>query len=147
MTQPAKIQLDQYLPHPPAEVWRVLTTPELHARWWAPGDVRPIVGHRFTLDMGKWGQQRCEVIAVEPQRLLSYRFGTASIDTTLSFRLTPEGQGTRLAFVQEGFDLDSPLSRQAFEGMKPGWPRVLERIGAVLSQGPASADMAPDCAD
>lgn len=133
MTQPAKIELDQYFPHPPADVWRVLTTPELHARWWAPGDVRALVGHRFTLDMGRWGQQPCEVVAVEPERLFRYRFATTSLDTTLTFRLTPEGQGTRLSFVQEGFDLDSPVSRQAFEGMKPGWPGILERIGGLLS--------------
>ena len=134
MTQPAKIELEQYFPHPAAEVWRLLTTPELHARWWAPGDVRAVVGHRFTLDMGKWGQQPCEVVAVEPERLLRYRFATTSLDTTLTFRLTPEGEGTRLTFVQEGFDLDSPLSRQAFEGMKPGWPRLLERLGTLLSE-------------
>lgn len=24
---------------------------ELHAKWWAAGDVRPVVGHEFTLDM------------------------------------------------------------------------------------------------
>jgi len=133
MTQPAKIELEQFFPHPPADVWRVLTTPALHARWWAPGDVRAVVGHHFTLDMGKWGQQPCEVTAVEPERLLKYRFATTTLDTTLTFRLTPEGQGTRLSFVQEGFDLDAPLSRQAFEGMKPGWPRILERIGGLLA--------------
>jgi hypothetical protein len=30
------------------------------------------------------------------------------------------------------FDLESPLSRRAFEGMKPGWPMVLECLAAVL---------------
>ena len=38
-------------------VWRALTEPELLARWWAEGDIKPVVGHRFTLDMGKWGRQ------------------------------------------------------------------------------------------
>ena len=72
MTQPGTIQLTQFIAHPPAKVWQALTDPALHARWWAAGDVRAEVGHRFTLDMGQWGQQPCEVLAVELERLLVY---------------------------------------------------------------------------
>ena len=133
MTQPAVIQLDRLLAHPPAAVWRALTDPELHARWWAAGDVRAVVGHRFELDMGVWGKQPCEVLAVEPERLLRYRFATGSLDTIITWRLVPEGTGTRLTLTQEGFDLDSPLGKRAFEGMKPGWPKLLVRLGEVLA--------------
>ncbi|RKG69430.1 SRPBCC domain-containing protein [Corallococcus sp. CA054B] len=132
MNPPAVIQLDHVYAHPPSAVWKALTDPALHARWWAAGDVRPIVGHRFTLDMGPWGQQPCEVLAVESERLLQYRFATGTLDTTLTWRLVPEGTGTRLTLVHEGFNLDSPMGRRAFEGMKPGWPGVLARLGAAL---------------
>jgi uncharacterized protein YndB with AHSA1/START domain len=61
MIEPGTIHLEQYIDHPPAKVWKALTDPTLIARWWAPGDVRPIVGHRFTLDMGQpFGKQPCE---------------------------------------------------------------------------------------
>lgn len=53
------IHVDQFLPQPPAKVWRMLTEPDRLARWWAAGDIRPEVGHRFTLDMGAWGMQPC----------------------------------------------------------------------------------------
>jgi uncharacterized protein YndB with AHSA1/START domain len=52
MTKPGVIRLSQFINHPPAKVWRALTDPELHARWWAAGDVKAVVGHQFTLDMG-----------------------------------------------------------------------------------------------
>jgi uncharacterized protein YndB with AHSA1/START domain len=133
VSAPAVIQLDHVYPHPPSAVWKALTDPELHARWWAAGDVRPVVGHRFTLDMGKWGIQPCEVLAVEPDRLLRYRFAAGSLDTIITWRLAPEGEGTRLTLTHEGFDLDSPMGRQALEGMKPGWPQVLARLQVVLS--------------
>lgn len=127
------IRLERVYPHPPAAVWRALTEPELHARWWAAGDVRAVVGHRFALDMGKWGQQPCEVLAVEPERLFSYRFATGTLDTTVTWQLVPEGDGaTRLTLTHAGFDLDSPLARAAFEGMGAGWPGVLERLAAAL---------------
>ena len=131
-TERAVIRLEQHYDHPPAAVWRALTDPELHARWWAAGDVKPVVGHRFELDMGQWGKQPCEVVAVEPERLFSYRFATGRLDTIITWRLAPEGTGTRLELTHEGFDLDS-LSRQAFEGMKKGWPAVLERLAGALS--------------
>lgn len=132
MTKPPAIKLDHLYSHAPAAVWKALTDPALHARWWAAGDVRPIVGHRFELDMGPFGKQPCEVLKVEHDRLLQYRFAAGSLDTIITWQLTPEGSGTRLTLTHEGFNLDSPLGRQAFEGMKSGWPGVLTKLAAVL---------------
>jgi uncharacterized protein YndB with AHSA1/START domain len=126
------IELDHYYAYPPAAVWRALTTPELHARWWAAGNVKPVVGHKFELDMGHWGKQACEVLAIEPERLISYVFATGVLDTTITWRLVPEGTGTRLRLRHEGFNLDTPMGRQALEGMRPGWPNVLKKIAEVL---------------
>jgi uncharacterized protein YndB with AHSA1/START domain len=130
--QVAEIRLTRLYAHPPAKVWRALTTPELVARWWAPGDIGAEVGHSFDMDMGRCGKLRCEVLAVEPERLFSYRFAQPTLDTIITWRLEPEGTGTRVTLVHSGFDLDSPLARSAYEGMKPGWPGILERIATTL---------------
>lgn len=132
MNAPAVIHLEHHYTAPPSAVWRALTDPELHARWWAPGDVKAVVGHRFELDMGPWGKQACEVLAVEAERLFSYRFAIGQLDTIITWRLTPEGAGTLLTLTHEGFNLDSPMGKTAFEGMKPGWPKLLERLGRTL---------------
>ncbi|MFF4667344.1 SRPBCC domain-containing protein [Streptomyces sp. NPDC001282] len=95
--------------------------------------MRPVVGHRFTLDMGTWGHQACEVLAVEPERLLRYSFAPGSLDTTITWQLHPEGGGTRLLLEHAGFDLDSPLGKAALEGMGRGWPDVLQRIEPALA--------------
>lgn len=129
------ITCDQYLAHPPAVVWKAITTPELVARWWAAGDIRPVVGHRFTLDMGEWGVQPCTVTAVEPEQLLVYTFAEGGLDSVITWRLEPEGHGTRLFLEHSGFDLDTPGGRTAFEGMGRGWPHVVARIGEVLDAG------------
>jgi uncharacterized protein YndB with AHSA1/START domain len=132
MIQPGVIRLSQFINLPPAIVWRALTDPSIHAMWWAAGDVKAIVGHRFTLDMGSWGLQPCEVIAVEPERLLCYSFAPGILDTTITWRLEPENSGTRLHLEHSGFDLDSPLAKTAFDGMSGGWPKVLERIAPAI---------------
>jgi uncharacterized protein YndB with AHSA1/START domain len=131
------IEHDELLHHPPAAVWRAMTDPALMERWWAPGDVRAEVGHRFTLDMGEWGVQRCQVLAVEPERLLRYTYAEGVIDTTITWTLAPEGDGTRLSLRHEGFDLDSPLGRTALEGMGAGWPGVVAAVGRVLDEDAA----------
>ncbi|MFB7102157.1 SRPBCC family protein [Streptomyces hydrogenans] len=128
------ITCEKFLPHPPAAVWRALTDPGLHARWWAAGDIKPVVGHRFTLDMGNFGSQPCEVTAVEDGRLLAYRFAEGTLDTTLTWSLRPEGEGTLLVLTHAGFDLDSPMGRQAYEGMGKGWPHVLNRLPGALDK-------------
>lgn len=133
MSKAGIIELEHRYAASPAEVWRALTEPELLARWWARGDVRPVVGHRFELDMGAWGMQPCEVLAVEPERLLRYRFATTSLDTIITWKLSPEGNGTLLKLTHEGFDLDSPLGKKALEGMGAGWPGLLGRLGQLLS--------------
>jgi hypothetical protein len=62
--------------------------------------------------MGKWGNQPCEVTEVEPERLLAYTFAEGSSDTTIVWRLEPEGVGTRLFLQHKGFDLDTPMGRR-----------------------------------
>jgi uncharacterized protein YndB with AHSA1/START domain len=131
MKAPGVIRIEHIYKQPPARVWRALTDPALVAKWWAAGDVRAEVGHRFDMDMGPWGLQPCEVLAVEPERLLRYRFAQPTLDTTITFELAPEGSGTKLTLTHEGFDLDKPMSRRAFEGMRPGWPGILAKIDAV----------------
>ena len=132
MTEPGTIQLSRLISHSPAKVWSALTDPAIHARWWASGDVSAVVGHRFTLDMGQWGTQPCEVIAVEHERLFSYSFAPGTLNTTITWTLAAEGDGTRLALEHRGFDLDSPLGKTAFQGMSNGWPNVIDRLEGVL---------------
>lgn len=133
MTDERTIDVDQFLTHSPQTVWRALTEPQLLARWWAPGDIAPVVGHSFTLDMGRFGQQPCTVTRVDPVRLIAFTFAEGSLDSVLTWTLEPEGTGTRLFLSHSGLDIDSPLGRQAYTGMGSGWPGVLAGMEATLT--------------
>ena len=116
-TQP--IVLDAALDAPPPLVWRALTEPALLARWLAPNDIKAEVGRRFTVRPdGPIGAAPidCEVLAIEPERLLSYRWrggeGDAALDTVVTWVLEPTAEGgTRLRLVHDGFPivLDQPF--------------------------------------
>lgn len=126
------IEVDQFLAHPPQRVWRALTEPELMARWWAVGDIRPIEGHEFTLDMDAWGQVPCQVLEVDPHRRLVFTF---TENWTLTWTLVPEGRGTRLLLEHSGFDLDQRIDRHAFDHMGPGWrDEVLPALADTLDE-------------
>jgi uncharacterized protein YndB with AHSA1/START domain len=126
------IRLERTFAHSPDAVWAALTTPELLAKWWAPGDIAPVVGHRFTMDMGGWGQQQCEVTAVEPGKSITFVFAEGTLDTTITWALEATEGGTILHFEHSGFNLDTPMGRQALEGMGNGWPGLIARIDEVL---------------
>jgi uncharacterized protein YndB with AHSA1/START domain len=106
------------LAEPPVQVWRALTEPELLSAWLMPNDIRPEVGARFTFqtdaEAGS-GPIECEVLNVEPLRLLRYSWrdedgnrdaSDRALDSTVTFVLaeTPDG-GTHLRLVHDGFPI------------------------------------------
>jgi uncharacterized protein YndB with AHSA1/START domain len=137
------IRVDEFLPHPPAKVWRALTEPELMAKWLMPGDFRLEVGHRFTLRTAPIpavrfdGVVHCEVLAFEPERLLRIAWVDPGpdngLDSTVTWRLVPEGRGTRLFVEHDGFDPDNPFQQLGREvmGGPQGWPKTLRRLAEV----------------
>ena len=56
--------------------------------------------------------------------MLRYTFAEGSLETTITWRLEPEGDGTRLFLVHSGFEADSMPLR----GMSSGWPGIVKRI-------------------
>lgn len=135
MGEPSRIEIDQFLPHPPARVWRALTDSRLLAQWLMPNDFQPRVGHRFTLDTGPWGETRCEVLAIEDEHLLRIAWENPPLDTTVTWRIEAEGSGTRLFVIHDGFDPDDPAQRSALRGMAQGWrSEILGALRASLDE-------------
>ncbi|MFI6925613.1 SRPBCC domain-containing protein [Nonomuraea spiralis] len=132
------IRLDEFLAHPPAKVWRALTDPELMARWLMPNDFRLEVGHRFTFTtqpkkaVGFDGVVHCEVLEFEAEKLLRISWSDRKqADWTVTWRLVPEGRGTRLFLDHEGFDPDDPVQQLSRKIMGGGWPRHFTTIATL----------------
>lgn len=108
-SQQDEITVECTVPDAPEKVWRALTVPELLAAWLLPNDIRPEEGARFSLDgaPGEGGSVECEVLEIEPQRLIRYSWrdkGTVrdGLETVVSFRVLPTADGgTRLRIVHE----------------------------------------------
>lgn len=131
--QTRAIVIEDTLPHDPAVVWRVLTTPDLIARWLMKNDFAPKVGHRFSFEgqpVGDWdGHVRCEVLELDEPRRLVYSWAGGNLDSTLTFTLTPVDGGTRLRMVHDGFR--SPQNDAGYAMMSNGWASIARRIDAL----------------
>jgi uncharacterized protein YndB with AHSA1/START domain len=129
------VVVEREFSHPPEKLWRALTQPHLIAEWLMKNDFVPSVGHRFRLT-GEWGGTLdCEVLAVEPNRVLSYTWNHAhqdaafNLQSVVTFTLSPTASGTHLRMEQVGFRSDQ---RQAFGGAHLGWQKNLTSLEQVL---------------
>ena len=103
----AKVDLSVTIARPVSDVYRVLTTPELTARWSSnaieehmttPGPVR--VGSRRRATVRRPGrgttENEIEVTAIEPERSMAVRSIEAPVPFTSSWTFTPVGDATRV---------------------------------------------------
>jgi uncharacterized protein YndB with AHSA1/START domain len=131
------VVVEREISHPPEKLWRALTQPHLIEEWLMKNDFSPVVGHRFHLT-GEWGGVLdCEILAVEPNRTLSYSWDfkheDAAFDlrSVVTFTLTPTSTGTHLRMEQAGF---RPDQKQANAGAVAGWRKFLANLDEVLAR-------------
>lgn len=130
------VVVEREIAHPPERIWRALTQPHLMAEWLMKNDFVPALGHRFTLRTDWGGVLDCEVLVIEPNSRLSYRWNFAhddpafDLESVVIFTLAPTVRGTHLRVEQLGF---RPYQKQAYGGAKAGWQQFLKRLEQVLA--------------
>jgi len=127
--------IERKLSHPAAKVWRALTQGALMEEWLMKNDFQPVAGHRFTLRAEPnphWnGIIECQELTVEPNRRLSYTWGSLGLESTVTFTLTPVDGGVLLRMEQTGF---RPEQEQAYQGAKYGWKRFIDSLERVVEK-------------
>ena len=138
MTTPAtrSLVIERELPHPPEKIWRALTQGWLIKEWLMDNDFQPVVGHKFTFrstPVPNWnGVIDSEVLIVEPNKKLSYSWGTMGMESVVEWTLAPTKSGTLVRMEQSGFGSDQEA---AYKGAQYGWQKFigsLERVVAGL---------------
>jgi uncharacterized protein YndB with AHSA1/START domain len=134
-TETLSVVVEREIPFPPEKIWRALTQPHLIEEWLMKNDFKPVVGHSFNLRMDpqpNWnGVIDCEVLAVEPHKVLSYTWGSLGVKSVVTLTLTPTSTGTNLRMEQSGFRPDQP---QNYQGAKYGWQKFFANLEQVLAR-------------
>ena len=135
MSKTLSVVVEREISHPPEKLWRALTQPHLIEEWLMKNDFKPVVGHHFQLRMdpqpGWNGVIDSQVLVVEPNKTLSYTWGSLGLETAVTFTLTPTPTGTHLRVEQTGFAADRP---QNYNGAKYGWQNFLGRLEQLLAR-------------
>ncbi len=128
--------VEKQMPHAPEKIWRALTQPELMAEWLMKNDFQPTVGHKFNFradPVPNWnGVVDCEVLVVEPNKKLSYSWGSLGVATIVVWTLAATSGGTLVRMEQSGF---APDQKANYQGANYGWQKFiggLERVVAGL---------------
>jgi uncharacterized protein YndB with AHSA1/START domain len=134
MTTTRTLVIEKELPHPPEKVWRALTEGPLIQQWLMNNDFQPVVGHRFTFratPVPNWnGVIDSEVLVVEPNKKLSYTWGSLGLESVVTFTLTPTDTGTHIRMEQSGFGPDQDA---AYKGANYGWQKFLGGLDRVVA--------------
>ena len=143
MTEPAaetrSVVVEREFPFPPEKLWRALTQPHLIEEWLMKNDFEPVVGRRFNLRNTPRPDVNivleCQVLAVEPNKTLSYTWNfddaASGLTSVVTFTLTPTRLGTHLRMEQTGF---GPDQKQAFHGARYGWQQFFAKLEQVLAR-------------
>ena len=140
------IRREVAIPQPREQVWRAISDSATLAEWMFPNDFEPRVGHHFTFQVSpnpKVGFDglvvQCQVLECEPPNentsgRLAFSWSAGGlVGTRVSFRLEPEGEGTRIFFEHSGFDVSQPWGEEALRGAEFGWAKMLKQLPSVVA--------------
>ena len=127
--------VEREFPYPPDKLWRALTQPHLIGEWLMQGDLKPVAGHRFNFRRSpKPGVNivvDCEVLEIEPNKVLVYSWAAYGLESVVTWTLTSTAVGTRLRMEQAGFRTDQ---KQAWHGARHGWQQSFANLENVLAR-------------
>jgi uncharacterized protein YndB with AHSA1/START domain len=127
-TETLSVVVERDIPFPPEKIWRALTQPHLIEEWLMKSDFKPVVGHSFNF-RADWGSVDCQVRTVEPNKTVAYTWAAYSLESVVTWTLTPTSTGTRLRMEQSGFRQDQ---QQAYQGAKHGWQQFFAALEKTL---------------
>jgi uncharacterized protein YndB with AHSA1/START domain len=142
-----RIETDVLIAAPVERVWDLVTSGEHVGRWFGDAgaeiDLRP--GGAVSLSWREHGTVRGRVEAVEPPRRFAWRWlssmgsdeePTPGNSTLIEFTLAAEGDGTRVAVVESGFDaldMDEKDRAARLAGNTRGWAAELDDLVAYAT--------------
>ncbi len=136
MNTPAtrSLVIERELPHPLEKVWRALTQGHLVKEWLMDNDFQPVVGHKFkfhSTPVPNWdGVINSEVLVIEPNKKLSYSWGTMGMESVVEWTLTATDRGTHLRLEQTGFRSEQDA---AYKGATWGWNKFIGNMDRVIA--------------
>lgn len=140
LTEPATLTIERLLPGPVERVWSYLTDGDLRRQWLAAGAMEQMVGAPVELvwrndeltdppgerpeGFGDEHRMTCEVLAIDPRRLLSISWGNTG---GVTFTLEEKGDEVLLTIVHKRVEDPSVLLN-----VSAGWHSHIDVLEAKM---------------
>jgi len=125
--------IEKEMPYPPAKIWRALTEGTLIKEWLMDNDFQPVVGNRFNFratPVPNWnGVIDGEVLVVEPNKKLSYSWGSMGLNSIVIWTLAATKAGTLVRMEQSGFRPDQEAN---YRCANYGWQKFIGALERVV---------------
>ncbi len=132
--QTRTLVIEKEMPFPAEKIWRALTEGALIKQWLMDNDFQPVVSHRFRFrskPVANWnGVIESEVLVVEPNKKLSYSWGTLGLESVVVWTLSATANGTLVRMEHSGFPVDHDA---AYKGASYGWNTFIGNMERVLA--------------
>lgn len=133
-TETKTLTIERDMPHSPGKIWRALTQGELIKEWLMDNDFQPVVGHSFNFrskPVPGWnGIIDGKVLIVEPNKRLSYSWGSMGLNTVVVFTLSESKTGTLVRMEQSGFRSETDAN---YKGATYGWQKFIGNLEQVVA--------------
>lgn len=131
-----------YIAATPERVWEALTGPQFTKEYWGglhiDSDWSPGSPVRLVREDGGGVAWQGEVLAAEPERLLSYTFHMLISEkhrqdspSRVTFEIEPVGPVVKLTVTHDRFEPGSAT----YESTRYGWPAILSSLKSLLETG------------
>jgi uncharacterized protein YndB with AHSA1/START domain len=126
--------IEKEMPHSPEKIWRALTQGALIKEWLMDNDFQPVVGHSFkfrSTPVPNWdGIINSRVLVIEPDKKLSYSWGTMGMESVVVWTLVATNTGTLVRMEHSGFRSDQDA---AYKGAQYGWQKFIGNLERVVA--------------
>ena len=128
------VVIEREMSYPPEKIWRALTEGTLIKEWLMDNDFQPVVGHSFqfrSTPVPNWdGVIDSQVLVIEPNKKLSYGWGTMGMESVVTWTLTATSGGTLVRMEHSGF---RPDQEAAYKGAQYGWQKFIGNMERVIA--------------
>ena len=128
------VRYDRTSKHSEERLWRAITDPAEVTAWMQyPAKIDLRVGGKYVVDFAKTNSGVLDgvIVAIEPERLLRYAWGTSIVEWTIG----PSGSGCKHTFLQAGLPDRGPGE----EGLVAGWHAWFDDLDRYLDGSPLPA--------
>lgn len=134
------IRYSTYIKAPPARVYAALTTGPGWQSWFATRAQIDLQARRYHFHWENFGGERTTltlegpVLQAVPERIFSFQWGSGGGMTTVSFRLEPHGEGTRVQVEETGYSTEKSDVIACLD-CACGWGEALTLLKFYLEHG------------